>query len=219
MCAADADAEAVGGGGGELGAVDAGGQQQDARFFGQAGAEFFHAVVAEVAGVGDAAAVWGLPLEEAGVLGEEGVEEGQVGCDEGPVAVQDRGAGLERDAGQDLAGGGVADGGVVLGPLQAGEQRAVAAGDPADPQARQAERLGGDVQRQGALGQAGGLRQGAGRIPFQAADPVIWAARSPASSDRRVDRPAGNAPQGQSSRPLGQHTGRRRTGHRAHLKD
>ncbi len=66
-------------------------------------------------------------------------------------------------------GTGIADRCVVLALLQALEKGPVAAGEPADAQAGKAVGLGGDVEREGRLGQVRRLRQGALPVDLDAA--------------------------------------------------
>ena len=61
----------------------------------------------------------------------------------------------------------------MLALLQALEQGAVAAGQPADAQTGQPVRLGGDVERDGRLGEVGGLGERACRVDLDAAIDLI----------------------------------------------
>ena len=88
-----------------------------------------------------------LPVEEVGPAGEEVVEQRPVGGDDAAVALPDALAVAQRDRRQVLRRAGVADRRVVLALLEALEQGAVAAGEPADAQAGQAVGLGGHVER------------------------------------------------------------------------
>src|SRR4051794_31089346 len=89
VTAAHADAEAVLGHRGQLGAVEVGRQQDDARVLHQRAAELAR-VAAEVAREADAPAVRALPREAVLPAGEEGVEDREIGLDEAAVAGTDR---------------------------------------------------------------------------------------------------------------------------------
>jgi hypothetical protein len=134
VVAAHADAEAVPRDLGQLGGVDVGREREHAGGLHEPAAEAARRLAGQQAREADAAALRGLPLEVLGPAGEELGEDGQVGGDDRPVAGADPLPVLEGDRGQVLARTGVADRRVVLAALQALEQRAVAAGQPADPQ-------------------------------------------------------------------------------------
>src|SRR6266516_8172309 len=104
------------------------------------------------------------PFERVGVPLEEAVQERQVAPDDREVAVEEQAAVPQRERGQELARRARADGGVILQHADGITQGSVAAGDPADPQPRQAVALRDAAERDGTLVLVARRRQPAGGI-------------------------------------------------------
>ena len=107
------------------------------------------------------------PREGLGVPLEEAIEEREVAPHDREVAVEDNLAVPQRQRGQELARRARADGRVVLQHGDGVPQRAVAGGDPADPQPRQAVTLGDAAERHGPLVHVARWRQPLGRIMLE----------------------------------------------------
>src|SRR5215210_2949471 len=108
-----------------------------------------------------------LPLEGPAPLPEERVRMGQVVEHEAQVASQYLLFCAQRYQGEDLARGGVADGGVVLEGGHAPEEVQVPGGEPADAQAGQPEGLGHHPEAHRPLVQVRRRRQPVGGVVFQ----------------------------------------------------
>ena len=78
VCAAIADAEAVGWSGTQIGLIDTCGEEQHAGLLDEVLGEDFNPFGAQIPGISDAAAIGQIPLEEVSMFVEESLEEGQV---------------------------------------------------------------------------------------------------------------------------------------------
>src|ERR1700730_2187971 len=157
--AAVADAETICRCGAQIRFVHTRGEKKHASLLHEVLGEGFNALTAEVAGKSDATAIGEIPLEKVRVVVEKSFEEWEVFGDQGAVASKDRLASLESDLGQQFAGRGAANRGVVLDAFHAAENVRVFGGYPPQPESSQTIRLGHHTERDAALVEIGDLRK------------------------------------------------------------